>query len=44
MCHGVVRDFNRPFGVGISRRYFYGGSFGLVFLLLGSLGLDFFVC
>nr|YP_010393113.1 NADH dehydrogenase subunit 4 [Kuphus polythalamius]UPX89191.1 NADH dehydrogenase subunit 4 [Kuphus polythalamius]UPX89203.1 NADH dehydrogenase subunit 4 [Kuphus polythalamius] len=44
VCHGVVSDFSRSFGVGISSRYFYGGSFGFVFLLLGSLGLDFFVC
>nr|UXF59405.1 NADH dehydrogenase subunit 4 [Dicyathifer mannii] len=43
VCHGIVSLYNRTIGLGVCSRYFGGSSFGMSFLLIGSLGFDFFI-
>nr|YP_010393125.1 NADH dehydrogenase subunit 4 [Lithoredo abatanica]UPX89227.1 NADH dehydrogenase subunit 4 [Lithoredo abatanica]UPX89239.1 NADH dehydrogenase subunit 4 [Lithoredo abatanica] len=44
VCHGAGSGLSFTLGGGLSSRYFYGASFGFVFLLFGVVGFDFFVC
>nr|YP_010393173.1 NADH dehydrogenase subunit 4 [Teredothyra matocotana]UPX89335.1 NADH dehydrogenase subunit 4 [Teredothyra matocotana] len=44
VCHGVCAINSRTLNAWVSSRYYYGCTFGFVFLLFGSFGLDFFIC